>query len=165
VAVARKKPASYQELLDVPAHLVGEIVDGELHTSPRPSLAHAMAASSIMVPDLAGWRRGRMPQVPDTAFAELAPDWVCEVISPTTGALDRAGKMPHYGRAGVGHVWLVDPAARTVEIFRFDGGWRLADAFAENAKVRAEPFDAVEPTARAPLKSAPAAPAFDPWGS
>jgi Putative restriction endonuclease len=176
--MARKKPASYQELLGVPAHLVAEIVDGELHTSPRPSLAHAMAASSltselvgpfgfgrgggpggwvilaepelhivgqVLVPDLAGWRRERMPQMPDTAFAELAPDWVCEVISPSTGALDRASKMPHYGRAGVGHLWLVDPAAKTVEIFRFDGdGWRLVGAFAENAKVRAEPFDAIE---------------------
>jgi Uma2 family endonuclease len=178
VAVAGKKLATYQDLDEVPTHQVGEIVDGELHASPRPSLAHAMAASSltselvgpfgfgraggpggwvilaepelhivgqVMVPDLAGWRRARMPQMPDTAFADLAPDWVCEVISPATGALDRAGKMPHYGRAGVGHVWLVDPAARTAEIFRHDGtGWRLANAFAESARVRAEPFDAVE---------------------
>jgi hypothetical protein len=178
VAIARKRPVSYQDLLGVPEHLIGEIVDGELRTSPRPSLAHAMAASSltselvgpfgfgrgggpggwvilaepelhivgqVMVPDLAGWRRARMPQMPDTAFAELAPDWVCEVISPSTGALDRAGKMPHYGHAGVGHLWLVDPSARTVEVFRRDGdGWRLLNAFAEDAKVRAEPFDAIE---------------------
>ena len=98
-----------------------------------------------MVPDLAGWRRERMPELPDAAFAEVAPDWICEVTSPSTGALDRAKKMPHYARAGVGHVWLVDPAARAVEIFHADaGGWRLAKTFAENAKVRAEPFDAVE---------------------
>jgi len=178
MGLPRKKPATYRDLLNVPAHLVAEIVDGELHASPRPSLPHAMAASSltselvgpfgfgrgggpggwvilaepelhivdqVMVPDLAGWRRERMPQMPETAFAEIPPDWVCEVISPSTGALDRAGKMPHYGRAGVGHAWLVDPTSKTVEVYRSDGPeWRLLKTFAENAKVRAEPFDAVE---------------------
>ena len=110
------------------------LVEPELHV-----------VEQVMVPDLAGWRRERMPELPDAEFAEVAPDWICEVTSPSTGALDRAKKMPHYARAGVGHVWLVDPSARTVEIFHPDaGGWRLAQTFAENAKVRAEPFDAVE---------------------
>jgi Uma2 family endonuclease len=177
MAFARKKPATYKDLIDVPGERVAEIVDGELYASPRPSLVHALVASTltselvgafglgrsgpggwvilvepelhvveqVMVPDLAGWRRERMPELPETAFAELAPDWVCEVTSPSTGALDRERKMPHYARAGVSHLWLVDPAARTVEIFQAAGdGWHLTTTFAENAKVRAEPFDVVE---------------------
>src|SRR5437762_2790090 len=69
----------------------------------------------VLVPDLAGWRRERMPAVPDAPAFELAPDWVCEVLSPSTAAIDRAEKMPIYGRERVGHLWLIDPAARTLE--------------------------------------------------
>src|ERR1700690_2368947 len=119
--VPAKRPATYDDLFNVPAHLVAEIVDGELIPSPRPAARHATAASAlgeelgppfkrgrggpggwvildepelhivgqIMVPDLAGWRRERMPEIPDVAFFELAPDWVCEVLSPSTAALDR----------------------------------------------------------------------------
>jgi Uma2 family endonuclease len=99
----------------------------------------------ILVPDLAGWRRERMPEIPDVAFFELAPDWVCEVLSPRTAALDRTRKRHHYGRAGVGHLWLVDPDPQTLEVYRADGeGWRLAFSAAGNVKVRAEPFDAID---------------------
>src|SRR5882757_4578268 len=63
----------------------------------------------ILVPDLAGWRRERMPEIPEAAAFELAPDWVCEVLSPGTEATDRADKMPIYAREKVAHVWLVDP--------------------------------------------------------
>jgi Uma2 family endonuclease len=99
----------------------------------------------VLVPDLAGWRRERMPEMPEVAAFELPPDWVCEVLSPTTAALDRTRKMHHYARAAVGHVWLVDPGPRTLEVFRLDGdGWRLASSFAGDIKVRAEPFDAIE---------------------
>ncbi len=71
----------------------------------------------IVVPDIAGWRRERMPTVADVAFLTLAPDWVCEVLSPSTRKLDLEGKRPVYAREGVGHLWFVDPAARTLEAF------------------------------------------------
>jgi Uma2 family endonuclease len=99
----------------------------------------------VMVPDLAGWRRERMPEMPDVSYFELSPDWVCEVLSPATAKVDRAGKMRHYAAAQVRNVWLVDPAATTLEIYRLDGaGWRLLETHAGEAKVRVEPFDAVE---------------------
>ena len=99
----------------------------------------------VLVPDLAGWRRERMPQVPDVASFELPPDWVCEVLSPSTAKIDRARKMRHYATAGVRHVWLVDPAATTLEIYRLDdGGWRLVQTHAGEVTIRPEPFDAVD---------------------
>lgn len=86
-----------------------------------------------------------MPVIPDAPAFDLAPDWVCEVVSPSTGGLDRAKKMPLYARFGVAHAWLVDPLARTLEVLRLDGaGWRVAATFEGDAIVRAEPFDAIE---------------------
>ena len=69
----------------------------------------------IVVPDLAGWRRERMPVFPDAAFFTLAPDWVCEVLSPSTRKLDLGGKSAVYTRAGVSHIWFVDPITRSLE--------------------------------------------------
>jgi Uma2 family endonuclease len=102
-------------------------------------------AADVIVPDLAGWRRARMPQIPDTAAFDLAPDWVCEILSPSTEAIDRADKMPIYAREAVSHVWLVDPIARTLEVFRLDDrAWRLVATWRDDVVVRAEPFDAIE---------------------
>ncbi len=99
----------------------------------------------VLVPDLAGWRRERMPELPDTAATSLAPDWVCEVLSPSTEADDRAGKMPVYAKQEVGHIWLLDPILETLEVFRLtDVGWHLVVTHRGSEKVRAEPFDAVE---------------------
>lgn len=99
----------------------------------------------VMVPDLAGWRRERMPEMPDVPFFELSPDWVCEVLSPATATIDRSRKMRHYADAGVRHQWLIDPRPRTIEVYRLDGvSWRVVDTYAGEAPVRAEPFDAVE---------------------
>jgi Uma2 family endonuclease len=99
----------------------------------------------VLVPDLAGWRRDRMPRPPRTAAFTLAPDWVCEVLSPSTRALDRAVKLPVYAREGVRHVWLVDPEARTLEVLRLEGEhYSLLATHAGPARVRAEPFDAIE---------------------
>jgi Uma2 family endonuclease len=96
-------------------------------------------------PDLAGWRRERMPHLPTTAALALAPDWVCEVLSPSTEVHDRAEKMPFYARAGVGHAWLVDPVERTLEAFRRDGAtFRPVASHRGDATVRVEPFEAVE---------------------
>ena len=99
----------------------------------------------VLVPDLAGWRRERMPKLPNAAYFELAPDWVCEVVSASTAGLDRVRKLPLYARAKVGHCWLVDPVERFLEVFRLEKGlWVRVDAFEGNAKVRVEPFEAVE---------------------
>lgn len=99
----------------------------------------------VLVPDLAGWRLERMPSPPRTAAFTLAPDWVCEVLSPSTRALDRAVKLPVFAREGVRHVWLVDPEARTLEVFRLEGGrYTLLVTHSGLAHVRAEPFEAFE---------------------
>ena len=174
-----RRAATYQDLKLVPEHLVAEIIDGELVTSPRPSIRHAAVTSAlgsnldgtcglrggggspggwvildepelhivgqVLVPDIAGWRRARLPEIPDVAFLELAPDWVCEVLSPATAVVDRTRKMTHYPRAEVHHLWLIDPALETLEIFRLDGdGWRLVSSVAGSVLVNAEPFEAVE---------------------
>ena len=99
----------------------------------------------VVVPDLAGWRRETMPEVPDVAACTIAPDWACEVLSPSTAGKDRGKKMPIYARERVAHVWLVDTTPRTLEVFRLDGDtYRLIAAFEGDARVRAEPFDAIE---------------------
>jgi Uma2 family endonuclease len=96
----------------------------------------------ILVPDLAGWRRERMPALPDTAYFALSPDWVCEVLSPSTASLDRTKKMRAYAREGVAHAWLVDPVAHTLEVLRLEGGrWLVVAAHADDEVVRAEPFE------------------------
>ncbi|MFP2912111.1 Uma2 family endonuclease [Pyxidicoccus sp. 3LFB2] len=97
----------------------------------------------MLVPDVAGWRRERVaaPPDPDVPFLTVAPDWVCEVLAPSTAALDRTRKLPLYARAGVSHVWLVDPAARTLEVYqRVKRGWLLTGSYEADSVVRAEPF-------------------------
>jgi Uma2 family endonuclease len=174
-----RKRATYQDILDLPEHIVGEIIDGVLYTSPRPASPHAHATSvigadligsfhgppgdrgapggwwildepelhlggDVLVPDLAAWRRQRMPTVPNVPYFELAPDWVCEVVSPATGALDRGRKVRIYAREAIPHLWLVDPLAKTLEVYRLESGnWIVGDNYAGNDNVRAEPFDAV----------------------
>jgi Uma2 family endonuclease len=177
--VTARRRASYQDLLAVPDHLVAEILDGELVTSPRPGSPHAYAAGKIfrdintrfdgpaggdggggwwilfepelhldkdiLVPDIGGWRHERMPVFPNVSFFEMAPDWVCEVASPSTARIDRAGKLAVYGREGVRHVWLVDALARTLEVFRLeDGRWVVAAVHSGDDVVRAEPFATLE---------------------
>jgi Uma2 family endonuclease len=102
---------------------------------------------NVLVPDLAGWRRERLPALPREAFFTLAPDWVCEVLSPATARLDRLKKLAIYAREGVGHAWLVDPALETLEVFRRQGeAWLLVLTAGGDDVVRAEPFDAIELT-------------------
>lgn len=102
--------------------------------------------ADILVPDLAGWRRERMPAITtDEPYFTLAPDWVCEVLSPGTQAIDRAHKLPIYAREGIGHVWLVDPLQRTLEVLRRQNReWLIVGVYEGAAAVRAEPFDAIE---------------------
>lgn len=99
----------------------------------------------VLVPDMAGWRRTRMPELPETAYFNLAPDWVCEVLSKSTEDFDRNEKMPIYAREGVAHAWLIDPIARTLEAFTLVGGhWSKPTLHRGDARVRLRPFDAVE---------------------
>lgn len=165
------------DLHELPEHLVGEIVAGDLHASPRPAPRHANATSGlgaelwgafhrgrggpggwwildepaahlgadVLVPDLGGWRRERLPQLPEDAFFALSPDWVCEAVSASTERLDRSLKLPAYAREGVRHAWLLNPLARTLEVYRNENGlWVLLATHAGPAVVRAEPFDAIE---------------------
>jgi len=99
----------------------------------------------VLVPDLAGWRTERLPQIPATAYFELAPDWLAEVLSPATEALDRTDKLDIYAAAEVAWVWLLNPALRTLEVLKLHTGqWLARGRFRGAAAVRAEPFDAVE---------------------
>ena len=101
--------------------------------------------ADVLVPDLAGWRRERMPELPDAPFATLAPDWVCEVLSPSTHKVDRGAKARVYARERVTHVWFVDPIEKYLEVLRLDGDtYRIVATFTEPMAVRAEPFDAIE---------------------
>ncbi len=99
----------------------------------------------VLVPDLAGWRCERMPEVPNVPYFALAPDWLCEVLSPSTEAFDRADKLGIYRDAGVEWIWLVNPIARTLEILKLRDGLFVQHAtYRGDASVRAEPFDAIE---------------------
>jgi len=171
------KQATYEDLLQVPEHLVAEILNGELHTQPRPTPKHANASSmlgarianpfqlggggpggwwildepelhlndDIMVPDLAGWRREHMPELPETAWFEIAPDWVCEILSPSTTKKDRVIKMPKYAHYGVAHLWLVDPLEQMLDVYELKGGqWMLVVTLKDDDRVRVAPFDAIE---------------------
>lgn len=102
-------------------------------------------ARNVLVPDLAGWRRERMPEIPQNHVYSIVPDWVCEVVSPSSGRLDRIKKMPVYAREGVGHAWIVDPLQQTLEVFANAGDtWRVVATHSENEIVRIPPFEEIE---------------------
>lgn len=111
---------------------------------PEPEL-HLEGSGKPLVPDLAGWRKERLPMIPRKAAFTLAPDWACEVLSERTASIDRRFKLPIYHEAGVSHVWLVDPILQTLEVFqRGQSAWLLLGTFGGDSKVRPEPFSAVE---------------------
>jgi Uma2 family endonuclease len=95
-------------------------------------------------PDLAGWRRNRMPEMPVDEPIRMVPDWICEILSPTTRRHDLLIKLPYYARVGVPYAWLVDLDARTVTAQRLDGGrWHTLGVFGDDREARIEPFDVV----------------------
>ncbi|MBK1623639.1 Uma2 family endonuclease [Afifella marina] len=97
---------------------------------------------NIVVPDIAGWRRERLSVLPETAYLETAPDWVCEVISASTETYDRVSKRRIYAGAGVSHLWLLDPRSKVLEVFALTGdSWLLVDTFRDGDDVAAPPFD------------------------
>jgi len=173
------KPSLYEQLLALPEHVTGEVLNGELYAMPRPKGRHGLAGRGlsgnlitpfdfgrggpggwwiilepevhfvrdveVAVPDLAGWRRERMPSVPEDHRFEVVPDWVCEILSPATAKKDRVVKLPVYARYAVAHAWIVDPAAQTLEAFDLrEGRWTLIAALKDDDRVAVPPFDAVE---------------------
>lgn len=171
------KKAVYEDLYGIPENMVGEIVDGELVVTPRPSVSHSHAATvlggeivqpyrfgrggpggwiilfepeimlgeQLLVPDFGGWRKERFAVRSEENWISIVPDWVCEILSPTTMRMDRARKMPVYAKCQVAFIWLIDPMARILEAYRLEfGKWLLLATFSEDDKVRAEPFHEVE---------------------
>ncbi len=173
-----RRRATYQDVLDAPAEMTAEVLDGELHLMPRPRRSHLRSASGlgaflfgafhvgasgpggwtiidepeihlgpgldIVVPDLGGWRAGRLVdrEDMDEPFITVVPDWVCEILSPGTLRVDRMKKMPIYAREKIGHVWLIDPRERTVEVFRHAGTtYMLVGTFGGDSGLAAEPFE------------------------
>jgi Uma2 family endonuclease len=99
---------------------------------------------NILVPDIAGWRRERLTEYPETNYFTIAPDWVCEVLSASTERRDRTVKRRIYGEARVPHLWLVDPRQQILEAFALvDGEWILKGTWRSDDEVRAPPFDAI----------------------
>jgi hypothetical protein len=99
----------------------------------------------ILVPDLAGWKRERMPELPETAWFECVPDWVCEILSPSTSQKDRIIKMPVYADLGVKYLWIIDPLIQTLEVYQLENKhWILMASLRRDDKVSAIPFDAIE---------------------
>lgn len=99
----------------------------------------------VYLPDIAGWRVDRMPEAPSGKPVRVAPDWVCEVLSPSTAGRDLGRKLQTYHTAHVGHYWVADPANQTLTIYRWqEGGYVMAMAASAGEVVRAEPFDAIE---------------------
>lgn len=97
------------------------------------------------MPDLGGWRRSTLAELPDAPFIDVRPDWVCEVASPSTRALDRGKKLAVYERAGVTHVWLIEPLDKFLEVLELDGPtYRIVDRADGDAPRRLRSFDAIE---------------------
>jgi Uma2 family endonuclease len=166
----------YEPLMALPEGITGEVIDGQLHTQPRPAGPHVRAGmmltlrigrgydqgeggpggwwilpepeqhfvrdTEVLVPDVAGWRRGRMPVLPRDHRFEVLPDWICEILSPSSASKDREIKMPIYASRGVAYAWTVDPAARTLEVYCLRDGRRdPAGSFSGNASIVCPPFE------------------------
>ena len=173
------KQTLYEQLESLPEGLTGEILNGQLHTQPRPAGPHARAESElnidigsaygrgrggpggwwilvepeihfvidveVVVPDLTGWRKERMPAIPEGHRFEVVPDWICEIVSPSTASKDREVKMPIYAHYGVAYAWLVDPKRRTLEAYVLAGGaWQLLAEASGNETIAVAPFDALQ---------------------
>lgn len=120
------------------------LIEPELHLGPKPDK---------VVPDLAGWRQERFPREVIEADADtepaaitVAPDWICEILSEGTEAIDRGKKMRIYRRERVGYLWFLDPRSQSLEVYRLNarGRWEELETYEEAVTVRAEPFEAIE---------------------
>jgi Uma2 family endonuclease len=108
------------------------MIEPELHLGPH-----------VVVPDVAGWRAERLSAPLETAWVDIAPDWLCEILSPSTETIDRGHKLPIYATYGVPHCWLLNPTTQLLEAYELrDGKWLLLATFAETSDVNAAPFSA-----------------------
>lgn len=99
----------------------------------------------VVRPDLSGWRRARLPDPWRARPIDVVPDWVCEILSPSTERIDRVTKQRLYADHGVAHYWIVDPSERVLEAYVLDRGqWRIAGTYDDTAVVRIPPFEAIE---------------------
>ena len=105
---------------------------------------HFALDTEVTVPDIAGWRRERMPSPPEGHKIEVVPDWICEIFSPATKSTDREEKMPLYARYGVRFAWLVDPKTQTLEAYELvDANWRPLGMFRDDDMVSVAPFEEI----------------------
>ena len=110
-----------------------------------PEVDVQLGPHDVVRPDLAGWRRKRLADPAETRPILIPPDWVCEVLSPSTATRDRVDKSQLYAAHGVAFYWLVDPDSRTLETFRLsDGHWTLSGTFHDGHVARIPPFEEVE---------------------
>lgn len=168
-----KRYATYEDLYTIPENAIGEIIEGDLYTHPRPARGHVWISSrlghkigppydfgdggpggwvildepeiglggSILVPDLTGWRKERFPREEETNWISVAPDWVCEILSPSTVQVDLIRKMPIYAESDVKYAWIIDPALKTLNAFRNESGkWIPIGSFKVDEHVQVEPF-------------------------
>jgi Uma2 family endonuclease len=106
---------------------------------------HLELNEQVLVPDLAGWRRERMPRIPKDQRFVISPDWVCEVLSPSTARIDRGRKMDIYAKHEVPWLWIIDPIARLFEVFTLESDpWARVHTYSGDDVVRAEPFPEAE---------------------
>lgn len=109
---------------------------------PEPRIL--FGAQTTLSPDLAGWRRERYA-APRKGPLQVTPDWICEILSPSTARYDRVRKLPIYAQNGVSHAWVIDPVLRTLDVLRLESGsWVIVGIYERNDKVRAEPFGEIE---------------------
>jgi len=110
---------------------------------PEPGIE--LPGSPEFSPDVAGWRRERLPTLPSDTAITVVPDWICEVLSPRTRGFDLVTKRRFYARIGVGWLWYVDVEARSVSVCRLEAGtWRELAVHGDDERARLEPFETVE---------------------
>jgi Uma2 family endonuclease len=174
--------ATLAELDALPPGIVGEIIEGVLHTMTKPRMPHQRTTCKIgggvgdpfddgrggpggwwivtqpgielpnntkeISPDVAGWRRERLPRMPRNGPITVVPDWVCEILSPTTRRHDMIHKLPYYAKVSVPHLWLVDLDARVLTVHQLlitsgQQGWGIRGPYSDETEARIAPFDAV----------------------
>ena len=141
-AFAHANTASRLGMLIGTAYAIGIGGPGGWHILDEPELH---LGSDVLVPDLAGWTVERLPNVEGLVASEIAPDWACEVLSPSTERLDRGRKRAAYARHGVRWLWLIHPTQHIVEVLELRGrDWVLKQVKTGNDSLRAAPFDAIE---------------------
>jgi Uma2 family endonuclease len=131
-ALAGKLQGPFQEGTDGPGGWIF-LDEPELHLG-----------KDIVVPDLAGWRRERLSSSPETAWIDVVPDWVCEILSASTETRDRTLKMRLYAAAGLPYLWLIDPRQQMLEAFELSGRqWSVLGGWISDDRVSVAPFDAI----------------------